>query len=125
MARLSTKLALAASVASLVSAAPVEESFIRVPVKHHTSTRAFTSKDIVAKDAARISHYNGKTKETRASSGAIYNELYSYIATPTVGNTVFDLIIDTGSSNTWVGAGTKWNSDGMSFPSRLVLESFI
>lgn len=111
MARLSAKLALAASVASLVAAAPapIEENFVRIPVKQRTSSRAFTAKDILAKDNARITHYNARSngKQTRQSSAAIYNELYSYIATPTVGDTVFDLIIDTGSSNTWVSSAKQ------------------
>lgn len=117
MARLSAKLAFAASVASLVAAAPVEETFVRVPVKQRTNTRPFTSKDILAKDIARLEHYNGRSnsKQTRASS-AVYNELYSYIATPTVGSSTYDLIVDTGSSNTWVSSVVQ-----APYPQRYVL----
>ncbi|KIJ40036.1 hypothetical protein M422DRAFT_257104 [Sphaerobolus stellatus SS14] len=45
-----------------------------------------------------------------ASSVPVTNELVSYIASVGVGSpaTQFDLIVDTGSSNTWVGATTKF-----------------
>ncbi|KAG6380940.1 aspartic peptidase domain-containing protein [Boletus reticuloceps] len=48
--------------------------------------------------------------DRRAASIAVTNEAVSYIASVGVGNpaTTYDLIVDTGSSNTWVGAATAY-----------------
>ncbi|KZP23602.1 acid protease [Athelia psychrophila] len=62
----------------------------------------------VAKDQARLSKFNGAA----STSATVTNDVDSYIAKVTVGSQTFDLIVDTGSSNTWVGANTKYTGSG-------------
>jgi len=73
-----------------------------------TKKNASSVKAILQKDYARLSRYNSQSADS-GSSGAVINEVDSYIAAVTVGSQTFDLIVDTGSSNTWVGAGTAFN----------------
>lgn len=67
----------------------------------------------VARDRARAqqlaSAYKSGSVAKRQEVPAT-NEAVSYLAAVGVGSpaTTYDLIIDTGSSNTWVGAGTKY-----------------
>ncbi|KAF7980973.1 hypothetical protein HWV62_35772 [Athelia sp. TMB] len=70
----------------------------------------------VAKDQARLSKFNSEG----TSSATATNKLDNYVANVKVGSQTednllifgraqFSLVVDTGSSNTWVGAGTKFN----------------
>ncbi|KAJ7766314.1 putative aspartic protease [Mycena maculata] len=68
------------------------------------------STNIVARDAARLNHYFKKSAVSEFASTPVINEVFSYVAETTVGSQTFDLIVDTGSSNTWVGATTKFKS---------------
>ncbi|KAF7981782.1 hypothetical protein HWV62_31865 [Athelia sp. TMB] len=84
-------------------AGPVaRESFVTHPITKKAS-KSITA--TLAKDQARLAKYNGAA----ASSGTVINEVDSYIAEVKVGSQTFDLIVDTGSSNTWVGADTKFS----------------
>ncbi|KLO16772.1 family A1 protease [Schizopora paradoxa] len=62
-----------------------------------------------AVDGALDDVFNAKRAAT-ASSLAVTNDAVSYVANVGVGNpaTQYSLLIDTGSSNTWVGAGKKY-----------------
>ncbi|KAF8317927.1 acid protease [Clavulina sp. PMI_390] len=99
--------ALAASLALLTSATPVVErrgQIAKLPLTKKPIT--ISAKEFVTKDFARV-----KSFATAASTGSAVavNEDGSYFVTLTVGNQKFaDMIVDTGSSNTWVGAGTKY-----------------
>ncbi|KAF8317958.1 putative aspartic protease [Clavulina sp. PMI_390] len=107
MVRLASQLAVAASIASLVAAAPAPGSTIILPVKKGTSGNKITAKGVVERDQARIAGYNGRTLEKRASSGTVSNADVSYLAPVTFCSTTYQLIVDTGSSNTWAGAGSS------------------
>nr|GAT55366.1 aspartic protease [Mycena chlorophos] len=73
-------------------------------------------KNIVAHDAARLNGYfkqpslEARKSKNAADSGSVINEIFSYIAETKVGSQTFNLIVDTGSSNTWVGATTKFKA---------------
>ncbi|RPD58932.1 aspartic peptidase A1 [Lentinus tigrinus ALCF2SS1-6] len=109
-------LLLALSLALAVTATPivqVRDNFVRLPLaKKFNLTGTHT---LLARDQARVKHLNALAKArlagTPLSSDAVIgvpvdNQAVSYIATVGVGNpaTQYDLIVDTGSSNTWVGA---------------------
>ncbi|KAJ6517433.1 putative aspartic protease, partial [Mycena vitilis] len=68
------------------------------------------STNIVAHDRARLNGYFKKSNVKELASAPVINEIFSYIAETTVGSQTFDLIVDTGSSNTWVGADTKFTA---------------
>ncbi|KAF7293284.1 Aspartic protease [Mycena chlorophos] len=113
MVRIALSAAFVAAVIGLASSLSIDA---RAPV--HASVKKIStvtdSKNIVAHDAARLNGYfkkNSKPLEARqtGSSSAI-NEIFSYIAEVVVGSQTFDLIVDTGSSNTWVGATTKFSA---------------
>ncbi|KAJ7070794.1 aspartic peptidase A1 [Mycena amicta] len=92
-----------------VAAGPVlvQDSFITLPISRRFN---FTgSATIVQADLARIQAVKSRksAKHARAViSEPVSNQVVSYIASVGVGSpaTTYDLIVDTGSSNTWVGA---------------------
>ncbi|KAF8317977.1 acid protease [Clavulina sp. PMI_390] len=69
-----------------------------------TSARA-----VVDRDLARISRFNAEKSKTSARSFSVVatNEDTVYVVPVTLCGTVYYLIVDTGSANTWFGASTK------------------
>jgi len=107
MVRLSITAAFVASLLVTAFATPVErETFVKVPLKKVGSASA---KSLLSKDLRRLAGHNG-VPTPLASSGTVENDLVSYTAPLKVGSQTFDLIVDTGSSNTWVGANTKFSA---------------
>lgn len=105
MVRITTSLILTASLSVLVSAIPAQnEKRAVVSVHKGTSGNPFTAKDVLNRDLARIAVYNNKSRSLseRASNGPTFNEDVTYIAKVSFCSQTFDLIVDTGSSNTWV-----------------------
>ncbi|KAJ3541124.1 hypothetical protein NM688_g6129 [Phlebia brevispora] len=109
------------TLALTVAATPIaSSSFVSLPFAKVVNTTG--TANIVQKDLARIRALKERTRpvvfEDAASavSVPITNELVSYIASVGVGSpaTTYDLIVDTGSSNTWVGAGTKYKTTSTS-----------
>lgn len=128
MVHFGAQLALAASLAAYAVASPVEKRAVIAVEKRATSSQ-YLAKDLVARDQSRIAHYNEraainrgeKVVSKRASSGTVTNKdvryvqaaecaldpspnglLDSYIAKVQICSTTYSLIVDTGSSNTWV-----------------------
>ncbi|EJC99400.1 family A1 protease [Fomitiporia mediterranea MF3/22] len=105
--------------AALVAAVPspplvrVRESKVTVPFVGRLNITGHTIAEI---DRARAAQSRAKGKarigqsEKRQSAFPIINEAVTYVATVGVGSpaTSYDLLIDTGSSNTWVGAGKRF-----------------
>jgi len=87
---------------SAIAGPVARESFVTHPI---TKKASKSIKQTVAKDQARLAKYNSAA----SSSATVINEVDSYIAQVKVGTQTFDLIVDTGSSNTWVGADTKFS----------------
>ncbi|KAJ7487335.1 aspartic peptidase domain-containing protein [Mycena galericulata] len=96
-----------------VAAGPVlvEDSFVSLPISRRFN---FTgSASVVQKDLARIQAIQSRKSGIAARavvSEPVDNQVVSYIAAVGVGSpaTTYELIVDTGSSNTWVGAGQKY-----------------
>jgi Eukaryotic aspartyl protease len=105
MVLLTTSLTIVSFVAVIVSAAPAEneERFV-IPVYKGTSGNSITAQDVLDRDLARIAAYNDKSESlsTRAKNGVAVNEDVSYVAPVSFCSQSFQLIVDTGSSNTWV-----------------------
>ncbi|KZP09214.1 acid protease [Athelia psychrophila] len=98
---LAAAIVLSFSVSAL--ATPVARgTFITHPIKK-VSAKNITA--TVARDQARLANFNSAA----TSSATVTNALDSYVAAVKVGSQTFSLIVDTGSSNTWVGANTKLN----------------
>ncbi|OZJ01397.1 hypothetical protein BZG36_05764 [Bifiguratus adelaidae] len=68
-------------------------------------------RNAVKSDKARIDSFPKTHLKKRTTSLPAVNEDFSYVVTVGVGSPAqdFTLIVDTGSSNTWVGAGTTYN----------------
>ncbi|KAJ3866140.1 aspartic peptidase domain-containing protein [Lentinula novae-zelandiae] len=72
--------------------------------------------NLVASGLARAQNFKDRAKAhdlaavKKRQAEPVINEVISYIASVGVGasDTQYQLIVDTGSSNTWVGAGTKY-----------------
>jgi hypothetical protein len=109
MVRLTLSTAFVASLALSVFATPVERaSFVTVPLKKVGSA---TAKALVENDLRRLANINSRRKlsSDETGSGSITNVLVSYLAPVEVGGQTYGLIVDTGSSNTWLGANQKYN----------------
>ncbi|OAX44937.1 acid protease [Rhizopogon vinicolor AM-OR11-026] len=105
-----TTLLLALSIAAL----PVEvrDSPITLPIARKLNLKDSTI-NLLQHDQARaaaLKDPDTSSLSRRAGSIPVINEVVSYIAQVSVGSpaTTYNLIVDTGSSNTWVGAGTKY-----------------
>ncbi|KAG1864673.1 aspartic peptidase domain-containing protein [Suillus subalutaceus] len=91
-----------------IVASPVEirDSPITLPIARRLNVFDGTT-NFLQYDKARVA----ALKDGRQISGtSVTNEVTSYIAAVGVGSppTTYNLIVDTGSSNTWVGAGTAY-----------------
>ncbi|KAF5542388.1 hypothetical protein FNAPI_9965 [Fusarium napiforme] len=96
--------------AAAVSASPLEPRAKKtavLPLKH--VVQATSIKPIVQKGQARIRKINGEStvQLDSVSSGSVTNEDVSYVAPVVIGGNTWNLIVDTGSSNTWCGAQTS------------------
>ncbi|KAJ7445944.1 aspartic peptidase A1 [Mycena galericulata] len=91
----------------------VVNNFVTLPISKRVN---FTgTRTILERDLARVSHLRDRAAgklQGRADviSSAVDNQAVTYIASVQVGSppTTFDLIVDTGSSNTWVVATTPF-----------------
>ncbi|KAJ7726319.1 putative aspartic protease [Mycena maculata] len=109
MVRVALQTAFVAAVIGYASALAVEQRSAPLVKASLKKVNTITnSTNIVARDLARLNHYFKKSDISERQSTPVINEVFSYIAATTVGTQTFDLIVDTGSSNTWVGAGTKF-----------------
>ncbi|KAF4343966.1 aspartic ase precursor [Fusarium beomiforme] len=93
--------------ATAVSAQWVNKTTNTLQLKH--VIKVSSMKNIVEKGKSRVRSVNtkGSSRERIAAaavSGAITNEDVTYVASIVIGGQTWDLIIDTGSSNTWCGA---------------------
>ncbi|KAI6020112.1 hypothetical protein PISMIDRAFT_29263 [Pisolithus microcarpus 441] len=101
-----------------IAASPVEirSSPISLPLARSLNTQGGTI-NLLQHDQARATALRARGDaitagqlDRRQSSIPVTNIAYSYIAAVGVGNpaTTYNLIVDTGSSNTWVGAETSY-----------------
>ncbi|KAF9454183.1 aspartic peptidase A1 [Macrolepiota fuliginosa MF-IS2] len=112
-----TTLLLALSVAA-TPVVQVRKSYVTLPLSRRVNTTS--THNLLKHDLQRVKALKARAK---AASGAdltfeeaaivnepVDNQAVTYIASVGVGSpaTTYDLIIDTGSSNTWVGAGTTY-----------------
>ncbi|KAJ7354296.1 aspartic peptidase A1 [Mycena albidolilacea] len=115
MVQLSFTLLPAILLALRVSAGPilVNENPITLDISRRFN---FTGCSVVQSDLARINAFKNRSTAKNGLnawdviSEPVVNQAVNYIATVGVGSpaTSYDLLIDTGSSNTWVGAGKKY-----------------
>lgn len=113
MARL-TSIFVALVAASIAVASPVVEirdSLITVPIARRINGTGIHN--ILARDQARARALIARGKEDpakRTASITVTNEVDTYVASVGVGSppTTYSLLIDTGSSNTWLGADKKY-----------------
>ncbi|KZV75451.1 family A1 protease [Peniophora sp. CONT] len=92
--------------------ATVDEPLVRIPL-----TRRFDGVNLLAKDRARVkhvlsralSHTDSEARDALAHSASLTNNIVHYVATIQVGipPKPFEVIVDTGSSFTWIGANTS------------------
>ncbi|KAJ7621411.1 acid protease [Roridomyces roridus] len=104
--------------ASSALASPVKvNSFVTLPISKRVNLTG--TRTLLERDLARVTHLrdkaharlSGQPLASRAViSDQVFNEATTYLAAVDVGTppTTFALIIDTGSSNTWVGATTPF-----------------
>ncbi|KAG6813213.1 hypothetical protein H0H92_013100 [Tricholoma furcatifolium] len=111
-----------------VSANPIviRDSPVKLPLVRRLNTAGLAN--LVQHDSARVkalltraeAKANGFQEDAAAAASIIdetvSNQIVSYIASVGVGSpaTTYDLIVDTGSSNTWVGAGTAYKTTSTS-----------
>ena len=113
MVLLNSKFALTAYVAFItsVSASPVQERSDAVhSVTITKPANTLSAQDLLSKEKTRINSFG-----TAAGTGNVpaTNADVSYLVTVQVGRQVFtNMIVDTGSSNTWVGASSPLTHPG-------------
>ncbi|TVY38284.1 Polyporopepsin [Lachnellula occidentalis] len=89
-----------------VSASPVERQAKTAVLSLKHVSNVTSIKNIVSKGQARMTAFNGPhaVGASPDASGPVTNEDVSYVAPVSIGGKTWDLIVDTGSSNTWCGA---------------------
>lgn len=99
-------LAVLATLASSTPTPPTLRSTVVLPIRK-SSVGTYSAKELVDHDIARLSHYNqphhGSNNRRTNYSGPATNTLVSYTAEISICGEKYQLIVDTGSSNTWVG----------------------
>ncbi|VDC06882.1 unnamed protein product [Peniophora sp. CBMAI 1063] len=112
-ARLTAFLALviAAAASPIVT---IDEPVVKLPLSKH-----FNGTNFAATDRARVEHLISRGKSSNGAlasvgSAPVTNQAVIYTAALEVGTQTFDVIVDTGSSNTWVGAVTKYKAGSTS-----------
>ncbi|OAA70777.1 Peptidase aspartic [Akanthomyces lecanii RCEF 1005] len=97
--------------ADAVLASPVERAAkpATLPLKHVINVSSASG--LIQRGQARINKINGGAQATFGNidaSGPAENDDVSYIASVAIGNANWNLIVDTGSSNTWTGAQSSY-----------------
>lgn len=88
-----------------VIAGPIQPRTKTLTVPVHGVNNVKSIKGLVEKGQARIQKVNGAVHFNKdVSSGTVINEDVSYVAPLKIGGSTYNLIVDTGSSNTWCGA---------------------
>jgi len=104
----------------------IDEPHISLPLnKRHTNVGS--AYNVLEHDRARIQAFKDKyAKEpslTKRNAAVTATNVPTYYSLPVeVGDQTFDLIVDTGSSNTWVGAGTKYKASSTSTKTKYKVE---
>ncbi|KAF7376972.1 Aspartic protease [Mycena sanguinolenta] len=107
MVRLTTPfLFLAFLVSAAVSTPATTPNVLSVPMYKKVSGSTRSIKALMARDLARFN----VDAATAVGEAPATNEDDTYVAATQIGTQTFELIVDTGSSNTWVGAGTKYKA---------------
>ncbi|KAG1754953.1 aspartic peptidase domain-containing protein [Suillus paluster] len=103
-----------------IAGSPVEvrNSPITIPIVRRLNTSGGTI-NLSQHDKARVAAIKDRSASTlnrRAGNIPVINEAVSYIAQVGIGSpaTIYDLIVDTGSSNTWLGSGSAYVKTGTS-----------
>ena len=113
MVLLNSKFALAAYIAFItsVSASPIQERSDAVhSVKITKPANKLSAKDLLSKEKDRIDSF---VIAATTGNAPATNADVSYYVTVKVGSQNFpNMIVDTGSSNTWVGAGSPYTGSG-------------
>ncbi|KAF8171071.1 putative aspartic protease [Mycena galopus ATCC 62051] len=105
MVRLSSPFLLLACLVSAAVATPVATpNVVSVPVYKKASGNTRSTKALLARDLIR---FNADAAAAVGVAPAT-NEDDTYVTATTVGTQTFELIVDTGSSNLWIGSGTKY-----------------
>lgn len=106
MVHLAPLIAVAASILPHVFAVPSHiDKRINITLRKGTSGNKITMKDVVDRDLARLAAVNNKSPshlEARDTIGPAINQDVTYVAPIKICRSVYSLIVDTGSSNTWV-----------------------
>ncbi|KAJ7196213.1 aspartic peptidase domain-containing protein [Mycena pura] len=115
MLRLATSFLLVACLFSGTLSTPVAApNVITVPISKKVSGKTRSLKALLARDLGR---FNPDAAAAVGEAPAT-NEDDTYVVATKVGSQTFDLIVDTGSSNTWVGSGTKYSPGSTSTNTR-------
>ncbi|KIK68767.1 hypothetical protein GYMLUDRAFT_68600 [Collybiopsis luxurians FD-317 M1] len=104
------------ALSSLSVASPVAQSSLTVPIRK--SIKVTSGHNVVSSGHARAQSFRDRAAGKRSSSSSIssrqtvpvVNEAITYIAEVSIGvdNQKFNLLVDSGSANTWVGANTTY-----------------
>ncbi len=107
MGRFASQFALASLLVSVVNASPIEERSKSIrTVKIFKPANNLTSGDLLEKEQARLGSF---VQAATTGNVPATNAEVSYFVTATIGSQEFTkLIVDTGSANTWIGAGTHY-----------------
>ncbi|KAG9242820.1 aspartic peptidase domain-containing protein [Calycina marina] len=93
-----------------VSASPTQVQARTAKLSMNKVSHFTSIKNVVSKGQARVAAVNGLSSAAvpspEVSSGTVTNEDVSYVAPIVIGGKTYELIVDTGSSNTWCGAAT-------------------
>ncbi|KAM3512168.1 hypothetical protein MY11210_004156 [Beauveria gryllotalpidicola] len=99
----------ALTTATSVLASPVQQQSGIVTLQLKQVNRVKSASELVKHGKARlVGSGAGENKASVAGSAPAENVVLSYVANVTVGAGTYELIVDTGSSNTWIGANKAY-----------------
>ncbi|KAG2365810.1 aspartic proteinase [Suillus spraguei] len=103
-----------------ITGSPVEVRNSRITLPITRRLKFSNGTNLVQQDEARLAAFKDYSPNGKRAHVPLANDYRNYIVSVGIGDppTIYNLIVDTGSANTWVGASTRYTPTRTSFNTR-------